>query len=80
MEGSEGYPFNLPSYHLAFDDGKFCEEELNNPSTSWRSEEYPCNSNVLILDHHQGVGTSQHYDDAGIDELLSARHPSSSLI
>ncbi|KAH8594396.1 hypothetical protein B0O99DRAFT_652681 [Bisporella sp. PMI_857] len=55
MEGSEGYPFNLPSYHLVFDDGKFCEEELNNPSTSWRSEEYPCNSNVLILDHHQGA-------------------------
>lgn len=65
------YPFNLPSYHSVFDDGIICTLNLSDASTSWRSEEYPDNSKVLVLDHSDGLGTFHDYDDAGIDKLLA---------
>ena len=64
------YPFCLPSYVAAFDDGQLAELELKADTRSWRSEGYADDSNVQIYDHHNGEGTTRSYDDDGIDVLL----------
>jgi hypothetical protein len=64
------YPFCLPSYVAAFDDGQLAEQELKADIRSWRSEGYADDSNVQIYDHHNGEGTTRSYDDHGIDVLL----------
>jgi hypothetical protein len=52
----KNYPFSSPSYCPALDDGLFCQQELKSEQKSWRSEKYPHQSHVLVLDHDQGVG------------------------
>jgi hypothetical protein len=64
------YPFCLPSYVAAFDDGQLAEQELKAEARSWRSEGYADDSNVQIYEHHNGKGTTRSYNDAGIDMLL----------
>jgi hypothetical protein len=64
------YPFCVPSYVAAFDDGQLAEQELKLDSRSWRSEGYADVSNVQIYDHHNGEGNTRSYDDLGIDALL----------
>ncbi|KAF2458967.1 hypothetical protein BDY21DRAFT_198082 [Lineolata rhizophorae] len=70
--GYENYPFNISSYFSAFDDGQLCQKELKEESTSWRSEKYPPDSHVLILDHDKCTSKSNYYDDEGIDKLLES--------
>jgi hypothetical protein len=64
------YPFCLPSYVAAFDDGQLAEQELKADTRSWRSEGYTDDSNVQIFDHHHGEGTTCSYNDCEIDLLL----------
>jgi hypothetical protein len=66
------YPLGLPSYHPVFDDGTLCMRELKEDSTSWRSEIYPENSNVLVLDYVVGKGGRYcNYNNEEIDALLA---------
>jgi hypothetical protein len=64
------YPFCLDSYCDGLDDGVFCQRELKQESKSWRSEKYAPVSNVLILEHNTGVGSSKFCDDGNIDVML----------
>ena len=64
------YPFCLPSYVAAFDDGQLAEQELKAETRSWRSEGYADDSNVQIFDHHNGEGTIGSYNDVELDLLL----------
>lgn len=66
------YPFNLPSYQPALDDGVWCQRELTEEADpkSWRSERYATDSHVLILDHDHGHGTYQYCNDVQVQGLL----------
>jgi hypothetical protein len=71
---SSSYPFTLPGYHPALDDGHRLpppheRRGLADPE-AWRSERYPAASSVLVLDHHQGHGLHRYCDDAQIQHLL----------
>ena len=70
------YPFCLPTYVAAFDDGQFAQRELKEKACSWRSEGYAEDSRVHIFDHHEGVGSIRICNDNDIDRLLvSNDHP-----
>ena len=69
------YPLSSPSYFPTFDDAPWVQQELQEASDTWRSEKWPLQSNVLILDHDQGKSTVGHYDDAGLDKLLKEPSP-----
>lgn len=69
------YPFCLPSYVAAFDDGQLAQQELKTETRSWRSEGYAAESNVLVLDHHHGVGTKRYCSDADIHQILDEPPP-----
>jgi hypothetical protein len=64
------YPFCLPSYVAAFDDGQLAEQELKAEIRSWRSEGYADDSNVRIFDHHRGEGKVRLCHDEEIDRVL----------
>lgn len=69
------YPLNAPSFLPAFDDGPWVQQELQQASETWRSEKWPPQSNVLILDHSRGESTIKYYDDAGLTTLLEGPDP-----
>lgn len=69
------YPLNAPSYIPALDDGPWVQQELQQETKTWRSEKWPPQSNVLILDYAKGVSTIEYYDDAGITTLLEGPDP-----
>lgn len=73
-EAHLNYPFCLDSYCDGLDDGVFCQRELQEKSKSWRSETYAPVSNVLILEHDRGVGSSKFCDDTNISEMLAQEH------
>ena len=75
------YPFCLPSYIPAFDDGLLARQELEpkGPSATWRSERFPAESNVLVLDHNHGQGRQRYCNDAEIVHLLVSTHCGQSL-
>lgn len=64
------YPFCLPSYVAAFDDGQLAQQELKAETRSWRSEGYAQESNVQIFDHHNGEGVGRYCNDADVDRIL----------
>ena len=66
---------NAPSYLAAFDDGPWVQQELQEASNTWRSEKWPAQSNVLILDRDRSTSTVKTYNDAGISELLRGPVP-----
>ena len=72
IDSTPDYPFCLPSYIPAFDDGLLARQELEpkGKSASWRSERYPAQSNVLILDHNDGKGRQRCCNDAEIAQML----------
>ncbi|KAF2703175.1 hypothetical protein K504DRAFT_451926 [Pleomassaria siparia CBS 279.74] len=69
VNGFPNYPFCLPSYIAAFD-GQLAQQELKAETRSWRSEGYAEDSEVLIFDHHHGVGLRRRCNDDDIDQLL----------
>ncbi|PVH94309.1 hypothetical protein DM02DRAFT_693534 [Periconia macrospinosa] len=69
------FPFCLPSYVAAFDDGQLAQQELKAETRSWRSEGYAKESDVLIFDHHYGVGTHRRCNDDDIDRILAEPPP-----
>lgn len=64
------YPFCLPSYVAAFDDGQLAQQELKTETRSWRSEGYAKESRVLVFDHNDGVGSRRMCSDDDIDRIL----------
>lgn len=73
--GDLEYPSSAPSYLPAFDDEPWVRQELQEASETWRSEKWPRQSNVLILDHHRGESTIKHYNDASLTLLLDGPNP-----
>ncbi|KAI2476219.1 hypothetical protein Ptr902_12295 [Pyrenophora tritici-repentis] len=69
------YPFNLPTYIAAFDDGQLASQELKHERRSWRSEGYAEDSHIQIFDHNHGIGTIGFHNDDGIDKLLGEAPP-----
>ncbi|PSN67407.1 hypothetical protein BS50DRAFT_494021 [Corynespora cassiicola Philippines] len=69
------YPFCLPSYVAAFDDGQLAQQELKAETRSWRSEGYAQESNVQIFDHHNGEGVGRYCNDADVDRILAEPPP-----
>lgn len=69
-DGLPDYPFCLPSYVAALDDGQLAKQELKAEARSWRSEGYADDSHIYILDHNNGVGNIRTCDDEGIDSVL----------
>ncbi|KAF2796365.1 hypothetical protein K505DRAFT_348013 [Melanomma pulvis-pyrius CBS 109.77] len=69
------YPFCLPSYVAAFDDGELAQQELRAETRSWRSEGYARESNVLVFDHNDGVGSRRMCSDDDIDRILAEPPP-----
>lgn len=69
------YPLDSPTYLPAFDDGAWVQQELQQASETWRSEKWPPQSNVLILDHNRGESKIKYYNDAGLTTLLEGPDP-----
>ncbi|KAF2189219.1 hypothetical protein K469DRAFT_683656 [Zopfia rhizophila CBS 207.26] len=69
------YPFCLPSYVAAFDDGQLAQQELKAETRSWRSEGYAKESDVLIFDHHHGAGIRRRCNDDDINRILAEPPP-----
>ncbi|CAA9966704.1 CorA domain containing protein [Pyrenophora teres f. maculata] len=69
------YPFDLPTYIAAFDDGHLASQELKHERRSWRSEGYAKDSHIQIFDHNHGIGTIGFHNDSGIDKLLGEAPP-----
>ncbi|KAJ4368478.1 hypothetical protein N0V83_006835 [Neocucurbitaria cava] len=71
----QDYPFCLPSYIAAFDDGQLARQELKEEVRSWRSEGYAEDSHVKVFDHNNGIGTIRECNDEDIDQLLAGAPP-----
>jgi hypothetical protein len=71
------YPFCLPSYVAAFDDGALAKQELKEETRSWRSEGYATDSSVQIFDHTNGEGKKRVCNDEQITKILVTWPPRS---
>ena len=70
------YPFSLPDYLPVFDQGEFCQHELDRVPLSWRSESYADEgkTNVTVFEFDQGTGNRFEWDEELLKINLNLQH------